>query len=171
MKDIQGICMSDANTIWLCSYNENLIRAIDINGKSKASFPVDAPSGIAYQSSDNTLWVLTDTALLNCSLDGTVNKKITVRKAGQDQLYLDEKNNILYFSAGNDYHGDSYIYKFDINTDILELEYVLKDSYAIEGISIIDDTLYVLNDGLYHDAEIRVNLVSLYNLSSNKKRA
>ncbi len=80
-------------------------------------------------------------------------------------MFLDEENELIYFSAGADYHGDSYIYTVDLKTNKVEPLYILKDSYAIEGITIVNNVLYVLNDGYYHDAQISVNQVNMYYLN------
>ena len=109
--------------------------------------------------------ILTNNYLYNCSYDGVVQKTIKIHIKGQDQLLLDEKNDLIYFSAGADYHGDSYIYTVDLKTSKVKPLYVLKDSYAIEGITIVDDVLYVLNDGYYHDAETPINQVNMYFLN------
>lgn len=132
---------------------------------TRAYFDIKEPSGIANDSRSNTLWILTNNYLYNCSYDGVVQKTVKIHIKGQDQLFLDEKNDLIYFSAGADYHGDSYIYTVDLKTNRAKPLYVLKDSYAIEGITIVDDVLYVLNDGYYHDAETSVNQVNIYFLN------
>ena len=134
MRDIQGVTKSTDGTIWLCSYGENKIRHIDEKGNELGNFDIKEPSGIANDSRSNTLWILTNNYLYNCS-------------------------------AGADYHGDSYIYTVDLKTSKVKPLYVLKDSYAIEGITIVDDVLYVLNDGYYHDAETPINQVNMYFLN------
>lgn len=169
MLDIQGIAKTSDGTIWLSSYGENKVRQIDMYGNDIKSFYVDKPSGIANDSSDNTLWILTKTNLYNYTYDGKMIKRIKVNIKGQDQLFLDEKKNIMYISAGIDYYGDSYIYTVNLKTNEVKPLYILKDSYAIEGITIIDDVLYVLNDGYYHDAKVPVNQVNLYYLNNLQK--
>lgn len=165
MRDIQGVTKSTDGTIWLCSYGENKVRHIDEKGNELGIFDIKEPSGIANDSRSNTLWILTNNYLYNCSYDGVVQKTIKIHIKGQDQLFLDEKNSLIYFSAGADYHGDSYIYTVDLKTSKVKPLYVLKDSYAIEGITIVDDVLYVLNDGYYHDAETPINQVNMYFLN------
>lgn len=165
MRDIQGVTKSTDGTIWLCSYGENKVRHIDEKGNELGNFDIKEPSGIANDSKSNTLWTLTNNYLYNCSYDGVVQKTIKIHIKGQDQLLLDEKNDLIYFSAGADYHGDSYIYTVDLKTSKVKPLYVLKDSYAIEGITIVDDVLYVLNDGYYHDAETPINQVNMYFLN------
>ena len=166
MRDIQGVTKSIDGTIWLCSYGENKVRHIDEKGNEIGNFNIKEPSGIANDSRSNTLWILTNDSLYNCTYDGAVQKIIKIHIKGQDQLFLDEKNDLIYFSAGADYHGDSYIYTVDLKTNKVNPLYVLKDSYAIEGIAIVGDVLYVLNDGYYHDAETPVNQVNMYFLNN-----
>lgn len=56
----------------------------------------------------------------------------------------------------------------DLETNEIKPVYELQDSYAIEGIAIVDDVLYVLNDGYYHDAKVAVNQVNMYDLKNTK---
>lgn len=165
MRDIQGITKGTDGSIWLCSYGENKVRHINEQGEEIGGFDIKEPSGIAYDSRDNTLWILTNNYLYKCLYDGTIEKKIKIHIKGQDQLFLDEKKDLIYFSAGADYHGDSYIYIVNLKTNEIKPLYILKDSYAIEGITIVDNILYVLNDGYYHNAEIANNQVNMYFLN------
>lgn len=91
MRDIQGVTKSIDGTIWLCSYGENKIRHINEDGNEIGNFDIKEPSGIANDSRSNTLWVLTNNYLYNCSYEGMVQKTIKVHIKGQDQLFLDEK--------------------------------------------------------------------------------
>lgn len=170
MRDIQGVTKSIDGTIWLCSYGENKVRHIDKKGNEIENFDIKEPSGIAYDKRSNTLWILTNDSLLNCSYDGKILKMIKIRVKGQDQIFLDEQNDLIYFSAGSDYNGDSYIYTVNLKTSVVKPLYVLKDSYAIEGITIIDNKLFVLNDGYYHDAKTPFNQVNIYFLNKLKKQ-
>lgn len=168
MRDIQGICKAEDESIWLCSCGEDRVRHIDKDFYEIENFYLPQPSGIAIDNEKRMLWILNNKYLYNCTFDGKIIKKEKIHIKGQDQLFFDKKNNYLYFSAGSNYYGDSYIYRIDLMTDKMELLYVLKDSYAIEGISIVNDVLYVLNDGYYHDSKIPVNQVNLYYLNDLK---
>lgn len=165
MRDIQGVTKND-DSIWFCSYGENLVRHIDLDGKEIGKFYVQNPSGIAFNAVDNSLWVLTDNALVNFSMDGKKKKSFHFKVPGQDQLYLDEADHIIYITAGLDYQGDSYVYSFDTKNETFCIEYVLPDSNAIEGITIVDDRLYILNDGYYHDAKDSKNQINVYHLKN-----
>lgn len=63
------------------------------------------------------------------------------------------------------YHGHSYIYTVDLKTSKVKPLYVLKIHMQLKGITIVDDVLYVLNDGYYHDAETPINQVNMYFLN------
>ena len=164
MRDIQGVAIDSTSNIWFCSYGENLVRCMDQNGNPINCHRVKNPSGIAYSSSDDTFWVLTNRYLIHFSREFNEICKFSFKVAGQDQLFYDEEQKIIYITAGNNYHGESYVYSFDVTNELFKLEYILQDSFAIEGITIINGSMYVFNDGLYHDAEIPVNQVNIYSL-------
>lgn len=165
LQDIQGVALDRNNNIWFCSHGENLIRGISESGSNIGMFDVKNPLGIAYSKSEDAFWILSDCFLMLYSKEGDKLKKYNFKVKGQDQLYLDNESNILYITAGIDYHGDSYIYTFDVDNEAFELKNILKDSYAIEGISIVKSKMYVFNDGFYHDAKIPINQVNIYILN------
>lgn len=165
MRDIQGVALDTNHNIWMCSYGEDTIRCINQDGEEQISFYVNSPSGIAYSDTDRLLWVLTDKALLKYTTEGEILSQYKFKVKGQDQIFYEKDSNTIYITAGLDYFGDSYIYTFDIDNEEFELNYVLKDSYAIEGISIVDGMMYIMNDGLYHNAKVPINQVNIYNIS------
>ena len=162
LKDIQGITKDSNGNIWFCSPAENLIRLISKDGKEISKISVKNPTGIAYDKERKNLWVLTNKFLINYSTEGKIIKKFFIKEKGQDQLYI-EKNKIL-FTAGLDYNGDSYIYEVDMETGKYKIKYILKDSFAIEGISIIDNDILILNDGYYHNAKVAENQINYYSI-------
>lgn len=160
IKDIQGITKDSNDNIWFCSPAENLIRLISKDGNEISKISVKNPSGIAYDKEKKNLWVLTDKFLINYSTKGDVIKKFFIKEKGQDQLYIDESK--ILFTAGLDYNGDSYIYEVDKETGKYKIKYILKDSFAIEGISIVDNNILILNDGYYHNAKVAENQLNYY---------
>jgi len=42
----------------------------------------------------------------------------------------------------------------------------LKDSFAVEGIYIENEIMYIVNDGYYHNAKIPVNQINKYDISN-----
>lgn len=164
LRDIQGVSLDADGNIWFCSPGENLVRLISLDGNEINSFSMNNPSGIAFSHSDNTLWVLTNKKLLNCTTNGKILKEIKFKEKGQDQLFIDENNQKIYITVGNNYQKGSYIFVYDIREDKYKSVYFLSDSYAIEGITITSETMYILNDGYYHSAKVPTNQVNIYNL-------
>ena len=164
MKDIQGVTIDDSKNIWFCSYGENLVRCVNQEGDEIGAFHVDNPSGIAFDYDQETVWVLTDRYLIKYSKDFKEINRYYFRVKGQDQLFYDAENKVIYITAGDDYHGENFVYTFDVMNEKFQLEYILKDSYAIEGIVIIDNDMYILNDGFYHGAKVPVNQVNIYRI-------
>ena len=166
MKDIQGLTLDVDGNIFFCSYGGNLVRSVDVNGNEVGKFYIENPSGIAYEKRTDSLWVLTDKELVNCSKTGQkIYGTYKISEKGQDQLFIDENNNLIYFTCGTDYQSEGYVYTFDMVTRCVQMKYVLKDSYAIEGISIVGNKMYILNDGYYHKAKVTKNQVNIYDIS------
>lgn len=164
MKDIQGVTKGTDETIWFCSYGENKVRNIDINGNLIFEFYVKQPSGIAFDFKNKNIWILTNKKLVNYTLEGNEIKSYPIKIKGQDQIYLDEKNDILYITAGIDYQKESYVYSINLKNGDVNLVYILEDSFAIEGISIVGNNLFILNDGYYHDAKVPFNQINIYKI-------
>lgn len=160
VKDIQGVTKDKDNNIWFCSPAENLVRLISKDGNEIRKISVKNPTGIAFDKEKDNIWVLTNKFLINFSIDGKIIKKFKIKEKGQDQLYVDKEK--ILFTAGLDYNGDSYVYEVDKETGKYHMKYILKDSFAIEGISIIDNVMVILNDGYYHNARVSENQVNYY---------
>lgn len=167
MSDIQGITVDKSDdTLWFCSFAENKIRHISKEGADLSSVDINKPTGIAYDNRTDTLWVLTNLQLININKDGSIIESMDVEIEGQDQLFLDEDGEAIYFTAGINYKGDNFVYKIDLSTKEMNLEYTLKDSFAVEGIYIEDEIMYILNDGYYHDGKVDINQMNQYDISN-----
>lgn len=175
MKDIQGICVDGADqTLWFCSFGEGKVRHITRDAQSLGEIKIDQPTGIAYDSRTDTIWVLTYRQLIRFSKDGKRLKSFNVNVKGQDQLWLDESNDVMYFTGGLNYSGsffkgDNAVWSVNLKTGELEEAYVLADSYSVEGLYMANGKLYVLNDGYYHSAKIPTNQVNVYDLNSKRE--
>lgn len=166
MKDVQGVALNTSDsTIWICSCMENMIHQITMEGYPIASYEVDAPSGIAYNPEDCTLWVLTRDSLFEMDTNGEVLRSKEMHLRGQDQLYYDDKTGLLYMTYGNDYSKPNNLCIISGESMEILYRYDLHASYAVEGVSIVDSMMYILNDGYYHSAEVPVNEVVVYPMS------
>ena len=109
MKDIQGLCVDGADpTIWFCSFGEGKVRHITRGGDPLDEICIEQPTGIAYDSRTECLWVLTYSQLMRVNRDGTVQETFDVAVEGQDQLWLDEDANVMYFTGGLNYNGKPF---------------------------------------------------------------
>lgn len=170
MKDIQGLCVDGTDqTIWFCSFGEGKVRHITRDARSLGEINIDQPTGIAYDSRTDTIWVLTYAQLIRFSKDGKQLESFDVNVKGQDQLWLDEANDVMYFTGGINYtdsifKGDNAVWSVDLKTGAFNEVYVLADSYAVEGLYMSEGKMYVLNDGYYHSAKVPVNQVNVYDI-------
>lgn len=165
----QGITIDQSNnTIFFVDVLNGKINNITTSGKLINSFKIEnyAP-GLVYDSRTDTLWSIDSTSLKNIKKDdGKILKEINTNGIEHiDQLYLDEQENIMYLTAGANYHGNNYIYKIDLSTGLKQIAYILEDSYAIEGIYINGTQMYIANDGYYHRARIKKNIIQVYEIN------
>ena len=131
-------------------------------------------NGILYDYKTDSLWVLTGNNLVNVTKNGDIitsfklgieNEKETITP---DQLCYDLEGRICFTAdVGADYQEDNnWLYCVQItgaNLNVL-YKYCLKESYAVEGAYFYDNRLYVVNDGLYHNAKNRKNCVCIYEI-------
>lgn len=165
MSDIQGITIDTSNgTIWFCSPAENKIRNITGAGVSLGYLSITQPTGIAYNSVDDSFWVLSyDDKIRHVSKSGTVLGTYSFAYSeALDQCFLDQYRGLLYITAGSNYTSRNNVYCFNINT--LE-QYIActVDSYSVEGIWLGDNNkMVIVNDGYYHSALVDKNVVNIY---------
>ena len=81
-------------------------------------------------------------------------------------MFLDEENNVIYLTAGSNYQSGGSVYKIDLIKKEIDLAFLLKESYAVEGIYIEDEIMYIVNNGYYHQAKIPVNQINKYDISN-----
>ncbi len=160
---IQGLCVDTSDdTIWFASTQESKVRHVSKSGDDLGGFKCANANGIAYDPRTDTLWVLTRTKLINYKKNGSVLKEISVSKADQDMLFLETENNSTLFTAGAAYNGINYVYRINLSSGVVEKVFDLIDSYCVEGIYVLDETMYIMNDGFYHNGKVPVNQVNAY---------
>ena len=65
----------------------------------------------------------------------------------------------------DDYSGDNnFVFTFDLTTKVINNLYKIEGSYAIEGIIIKDNIMYIANDGKFHNDIIGHSYISEYKL-------
>lgn len=164
--DLQGISYDEiTDTLWYSNGKHIINCTVEGVTIKKIDLTKYRPNGVLFDSQTNSLWVLCFyNYLLHYDADGNLIRKYKSNYVGQDHLCFN-KDGQLCFSAGTDYNGDNnYVVVYSMDTMRIEKAYQVIGSYAIEGISIIDSTLYIANDGYYHDADIKKNYVAIYYL-------
>ena len=169
--DVQGVSYDETtDTLWYsngsfvinCSTVGEILKQFDLGEYEKYR-----PNGVLFDSQTKSLWVLCFyNYLLNFDIDGNLLRVVYSDYVGQDHLCFSEDRK-LCFSVGNDYHGEAnYVVVYSPETMAIDCAYQVVGSYSIEGISIIGSTLYVANDGYYHEAKINKNYIAIYNLEN-----
>ncbi len=155
-QSIQGVTVDTSDsTLWFISKAENLIRHVSKTGTDLGSITVDSgANGLAYDSGDDTLLVLYDNKQLkryNAATGALIETVVTFTTLSDvDHLHLDEMNNVLWVSYGAS-GSTAQVSAYSIDDDILSDPIRLPDSTAIEGIYLDDSTLYIADDGYFHN--------------------
>lgn len=167
MKDIQGVTYDPVDhTLWFCSFSENKVRHISLKGNPLLQFAIQQPTGIAYDSKRDALWILTYSELLLISKEGEVRVRYPIEIDGQDQLFYDSIKDRILMTAGLDYQGTGLVFEIHPENGYRKVLYRLIDSHAIEGIVLKNNQLFIANDGYYHQAKIPFNQINVYELGN-----
>lgn len=167
--DVQGIAYDESNDSFWYTNGESVINCSASNTRELSRFLLGKygrykANGICIDANDGSLWVLCMYKyLLHYDREGLLQSAFDCGYIGQDHIFMDSEG-LLYISSGIDYHGDNnFVICMDKDAKIKTI-YRVKGSYAIEGVMVLHKRLYVVNDGLYHDAEIRNNYINIYKI-------
>ena len=165
--NFQGVAYdSKDNCLWL-AIGSNVV---EISKDGKVKNTIDIGQNTKYQSNgicyneDDTLWILCgEQYLLHFSKDGVLLDQIFFNYKDQDHICID--NNTLYVTIGADYQGENnYVCKVNtIDGSIIAL-YQIKHAYSLEGISIVNNKIMIVNDGLYHSDVIGHSYIAIFDI-------
>ena len=180
----------------------NVLNIVDLSSILSSD---DNLQGVAWDQTNDSLWLAVGDSCINIKKDGTLLSKFNLgkykkyksngicvdedslwvlcyskymlhfNKSGQllneysfnlkDQDMLFNNGNELLVTVGADYNGESnYVVSFEKSTGKTSVKYQVVGAYAVEGISIVDNKMYIVNDGLYHDAKIKESYFAIYDL-------
>lgn len=165
---IQGVTVDTSDgTLWCCDGAGNKIYHLTTGGQGRGNISITRPTGVAYASRDDTLWILTyENKILHVNKNGTIIESYDFAyDETLDQCFLDEYRGLLYITAGTNYTGRNNVYCFNV---ISHEQYIActVDSYSVEGIWLGDNNkMIILNDGYYHSATVEKNQVNIYTIS------
>lgn len=153
-----NLALATGEYIYIIDKNSNIIKKINL-GKYKRYLA----NGISYDTTNDTIWTLMYSKyLLHYDKNGKLLNKIKFNYKNQDHIYV--KDNTLYASIGADYTGNNnFVLKYDLLQKKATDVYRVENSYAIEGIYLLNNKLYVVNDGYFHSAKIKKSYINIYN--------
>lgn len=161
---VQGITIdTKRNTIFVCCSN---VKQFDFGGRYISELNISNVTGIAYSSSDDSLWILTyGNKILHYTMSGTLIASFDFAyNETLDQCFIDEYRGLLYITAGTNYTGRNNVYYFNTDTHAQGIACTV-DSYSVEGIWLGDnDKMIIVNDGYYHSAAVPYNQANIYTI-------
>lgn len=166
-SDVQGIAYdSKSDTFWITSrqWIYNIDKYANLKKKIKVfCYPFGFVNSIAYDRYTDSIWVLTSkNGLFNYSKEGKVIKSHNFNIEQQDHIFLVNENLLLITFGANYCSNENYLVEVNLENGKLGQVYSLNESYAMEGIYVLGKDLYVVNDGLYHDAQIKKSYINIY---------
>lgn len=168
MVDVQGVAVNESDqSIWFCSFSEDMVRHITADCQSLDSLSVGQPTGIAFQQDNRHIWVLTFTELQEYDSNKHLLRRYKHKLHAPDQIVI--LGDRILITRDDDYQKEQHVSVYSIPKNKIETALVVAQSFAIEGISIKDSLVYIANDGAYHQAKIARNQVNLYPLSAFKR--
>lgn len=169
---VQGVVYDTSDdTLWFADANNEKVRHITTAGVVIAGDEITAsfrPNGIARDPADDGMWIWEEEPNGNgfekrSCVDGTVTEvETSLNLGGNDHLYYDATNKVLYASYGtNGTAGKINIYSTALSPMKLigTIRCPVAQVDAVEGLAIYGNTLYVNNDGYFHSGAVPFNRV------------
>lgn len=164
---IQGIAYdAEDDSLWFTDSVEvyhikkdgTLIGKLDLGSYSEY-----IPNGVAFDKGRNTLWILFyKKYLIEYTKTGEIKNVFNCDYKDQDHITVENERSLI-ISVGADYNGqNNYLMRIEKDTGNVTRVFRVQDSYAIEGVCIINSTIYVANNGVFHNAKKYSNSVLLY---------
>lgn len=162
--NLQGVSFDNKNnSLWIATGDDIFEidkKGVVLNQIRLGKYAKYKSNGIAVDG-DN-IWVLCyEKYLLKYTRSGELLKKYVFNYADQDQICIN--NGLIYCTVGADYQGkNNYVFIFNPETEEIENKYIIEDSYSVEGITIVNDEMFITNDGAYHSDALGVSYISKY---------
>jgi hypothetical protein len=160
---VQGLVIDPQNdSVWFAAQEQNKLRNITKTGVSLGELSFTAPNGLSYDPLNNTLIVLSGTTVSVVNkTNGSVLRTYSVAVTTPDHLYFDPLTRRLYVSYEDGGAGSVAICNHDTGAIIGKIG-PFEEAVAIEGISIIDNNIYIMNDAYFHTGPVPLNQILYY---------
>lgn len=164
---IQGVVYDASDdTLWFASKGENLIRHIEKDGTSIGSFAYTSPNGLAINTVTAELIVTTDSGNLSVFTKAGVEVGSTFHMSDTfDHIFYNSATGLLYYTRNSAADGD-YIGVVHLPSRQFVTRFMVPEADQMEGIVVVGDTIYVNNDGYYHDSITDLNETLIYELGA-----
>lgn len=190
--DLQGLSYDTFNDNHVYAVpSNNQIYKINKDGTNNAAILTDAQltaigitavQALAFDTVRGQYWIGQGNEVKRVTAGGTEARTYTLdAHADIDHFYHDPVNDHLWITYGIS-GGWGFVVVIDCDTSIptgdavFVKNFQLPNSYAVEGISVVDDVMYVGNDGYYHNADIidsenQINALQSYSTNTTGKDA
>lgn len=171
---VQGVTVDTSdNTLWVVQGED----AGTISNVSKAGALISQftftnldPNGIAYDSLEDELIVLKANGFLyRVSKAGTTLQSYGDLGSGStwDQLQFDPVKNGVWITEGSN-GSDGRVWFYSFANEVLSESRTVPNADAIEGIVILGDDMYIMNDAYFHSGSPALNRLLVYTVDTRE---
>ena len=154
-------------SLWVASKGENLMRRISkVDGSTISSFASTEPNGVGIDTVTGYVIVTRDSGDVAVYTRAGVQVGSTFNLGESfDQIDYDSATGLLYYTRGSATDGN-YIGVFHLPSRQFVTRLMTPEADQIEGIAVDGTTVYVNNDGYFHDGAADLNETLVYELDS-----
>jgi hypothetical protein len=159
-------CMVLSNTIYHCTKAGVLIEDEIVIGSGEAN-------GLAYDPTLDEFWVCSLAKLQRYDKAGVKQFEFTGAELGAtlnlDHVFVDDDSRLLYATYQLSAGSGAAIFVYDIGLNrrymLPAAVYRIPEILAVEGLTIVGNTLYIVNDAYFHTVAPLENQIVRYNLA------
>lgn len=165
-QSIQGVAYDTSDdTLWFASFSEGVVRHISKAGADLGSItPSFTPNGIAYNPSSDSLYIMSDTGVMeerSCSAGTLMNSWTITGTVTPDHLFYEAPDKLWVIYGANGTNGRMFPFNPLTGTyDVRGLR--LQGADAVEGAVKLGNEIYVLNDAYFHSGNPALNRLLKY---------
>jgi hypothetical protein len=166
---MQGVTRDTTdNTLWIASNGSQLRQYNESGTLLSGAITISGANGICYDAANDIIYSVTGSGVFATYSPNTQTLIATLTSCpGTGPDHLTMVNGKVWCSAGAN-GSNGTIWEYDPNTTAWTHIYTLTGATSIEGIDVIGNTLYVANDGYYHNGTPKKNRILLYTVAGDE---